>query len=176
MASRIGSIKFPEPTHGTGRKRYVTVRDIISKYPPIRAGQKSRLIPNHTSARLTKINLNRIKSIPKDGGTRKNLPKNLSLKCHDNHRGHTDVYGRLAWDKVSPTLTCRCISLSNGRFGHPTQNRALSVREAAALQTFPDDYVFYGEKTKTALHVGNAVPVLLAQKLGSSIVKKVRLP
>lgn len=174
MASRIGPIKFPDPTHGEGRELYVTVKDIIAKYPPLKAGQKSRLVHNHTTAGLTTINLKRIKSIPKNGGTRKNLPKSLSLKCHDNHRGHTDVYGRMAWDNVSPTLTCRCISLSNGRFGHPTQNRALSVREAAALQTFPDNYVFYGEKTKMALHVGNAVPVLLAQKLGTVIAKRSR--
>jgi len=171
MASRIGKVYLPQATHGEGRKPYVTVRKAIAKYPPLLAGQKSKLVPNHSCPTLSPTNLQRIKSIPKNGGTRQSLPKKLKLRCHEDHRGHTDVYGRMSWDDLAPTLTCRCISLSNGRFGHPTQNRAISVREAAALQTFSDDYIFYGMQTKAAMHVGNAVPVLLGEKWGDVFVQ-----
>lgn len=75
-------------------------------------------------------------------------PEELVLNCHKSFNGHTDVYGRMKWDEPSPTLTVKCFSLSNGRFGHPEQDRAISLREAAALQTFPDDYVFYGSDTR----------------------------
>ena len=83
--------------------------------------------------------------------------------------GFTDVYGRLSWDAPAPALTTRCISYSNGRFGHPLQNRAISVREAACLQTFPLDFVFTGNLNSQARQVGNAVPPLLAQHFGESI-------
>lgn len=84
------------------------------------------------------MNLERIQHTPHSGGDRRSWPPRLILKCHNNgHTGHTDVYGRMDWDKVAPTLTARCYSLSNGRYGHPTQDRAISLREAAALQSFP---------------------------------------
>lgn len=93
------------------------------------------------------------------------------LKCHKNgHKGHTDVYGRMFWDMPSPALTGKCNSLSNGRYGHPVQNRAISLREAAAIQTFPDDYVFYGSRISIAQQIGNAVPVLLGKVLGEHIL------
>ena len=83
--------------------------------------------------------------------------------------GFTDVYGRLRWDSPAPALTTRCISYSNGRFGHPEQDRAISVREAACLQTFPPDFVFTGNLNSQARQVGNAVPALLAQQFGERI-------
>ena len=86
--------------------------------------------------------------------------------------GHTDVYGRMYWDRISPTLTSKCISISNGRFGHPEQNRAISLREAAALQTFRDDYIFVGSQGEIAKQIGNAVPVELAHALGEYILRE----
>ncbi len=94
------------------------------------------------------------------------------MKCHSaGHQGHTDVYGRLRADQPASALTTRCISLSNGRFGHPDQHRALSVREAACLQTFDRTFIFEGTLNSMALQIGNAVPVLLAKHLGSSFIE-----
>ena len=84
---------------------------------------------------------------------------------------YKDVYGRLDWDKPSVTLTTKCISLSNGRFGHPSQNRAISAREAAAIQTFPDDFTFVGSVWEKGRQIGNAVPVLFAKALGRQIIR-----
>ena len=92
------------------------------------------------------------------------------MDCHKTFKGHTDVYGRMKWDEPSPTLTVKCFSLSNGRFGHPEQDRAISLREAAALQTFADDYIFYGSVQEIGRQIGNAVPVLLAKVLGKYIL------
>ena len=117
------------------------------------------------------MNKKRMKFIGKDGGSRANLPRNLILNCHINHSGHGDVYGRMKWDSVSPTLTCKCTSISNGRFGHPSQNRGISVREAAAIQTFPDEYVFYGNLTDSTRWVGNAVPVKFTKVFGEYFIK-----
>ena len=77
----------------------------------------------------------------------------------------------MLWDAPAPTLTGKCHSLSNGRYGHPTQNRAISLREAAALQSFPDGYVFLGPKNHIGLQIGNAVPVRLAEVLGKQIIR-----
>lgn len=92
------------------------------------------------------------------------------LDCHKRKVGYTDTYGRLDASKPAKTLTTKCISISNGRFAHPTQNRGLSVREAAALQTFPDGFVFEGTLGQTAKQVGNAVPVDFAAALGAKIL------
>lgn len=138
LASKKYEIKFPDPEYGEGLKPFRVVRDAIEKYPPINHGTSSNNIQDHEAAKLSDILLKRI-SVLKPGEDRRNWPDELKLKCHINKKGHSDVYGRLDWDKPSVTLTTKCISLSNGRFGHPTQNRALSAREAAAIQTFPDD-------------------------------------
>jgi DNA (cytosine-5)-methyltransferase 1 len=79
------------------------------------------------------------------------------------------VYGRVRWEMPAPTLTGRCNSLSNGRYGHPDQDRAISLREAASLQSFSDAYVFYGTNQHIARQIGNAVPVRLAEALGRQI-------
>lgn len=172
LASRIGKITFPPATHGKHRQEYVTVKDKILKYPPLVAGETHATIPNHTAPRLSELNLNRMANTPKNGGSRKDWPRNLWLKCHKKEdAGHTDVYGRIKWSKPSPTLTCRCNSISNGRFGHPEQARAISLREAAALQTFTDDFVFYGKNTNIARHIGNAVPPLIGEVFGRAIVR-----
>ena len=169
IASKHGKIMLPEGKYGLNKLPYKTVREYIEKYPPLRAGEKCIDIPNHQSAKLSPMLLRRISAL-KEGQDRRSWSDDLKLKCHNKHTGHTDVYGRLFWDKPSVTLTTKCISLSNGRFGHPEQDRALSVREAAAIQTFDDDFIFYGNLGATAKQVGNAVPVEFAKVLGEQIV------
>lgn len=161
----ITHLSFPDMTHGPDKKEYKTVGDVLKGLPPIKAGGESKTVSNHRCRNLDKINIKRIKAVPKDGGSRTSFNKELVLKCHkDESTGHKDVYGRMAWNKPAPTITTKCICLSNGRFGHPTQDRAISIREAARLQTFPDNYVFYGTSLESqAAQIGNAVPVKLAE-------------
>ena len=174
IASRLFKPVIPEKTHGSkdGLIPYCTVRQTISKYPKIGAGKKHATIPNHQCANLSKLLLKRIKATPHDGGSRTDWPKSLVLECHKTFKGHTDVYGRMKWDEPSPTLTVKCFSLSNGRFGHPEQDRAISLREAAALQSFSDSYVFYGSVQEIGRQIGNAVPVLLAKVMGEYVLKE----
>lgn len=171
IATRGIPAQFPIQTHSSKPKanqdKLVTVRDAIERFPPLIAGQQSEDIPNHVAARLSSKNLERLRHTPHNGGGRRDWPERLCLRCHsDGYRGHTDVYGRMFWDKPSPTLTCKCQSISNGRYAHPEQDRAISLREAASIQTFPDDYIFYGSNTSIAAQIGNAVPVLLGKILG----------
>jgi DNA (cytosine-5)-methyltransferase 1 len=169
IASRLGPISFPSPTHGpVAKKALPTVWEAIRHLPPIKAGQSHSKVANHRAAGLSELNLRRIKAT-KSGGTRARWPTDLVLDCHENHIGHTDVYGRMAKDLPSAALTTRCISLSNGRFGHPTQHRAISVREAACLQTFPMDFEFFGNMESMSRQVGNAVPVAMAKVFGKAI-------
>lgn len=172
IASKKFIPKVPEPTHGKDLLPYVTVRETISKYPRLKAGETNTTIANHRSASLSPLLLDRMKATPHNGGSRTDWPQKLTLECHKNFNGHTDVYGRMKWDEPSPTLTVKCFSVSNGRFGHPEQDRAISLREAAALQTFPDDYIFYGNMQEIGRQIGNAVPVLLAKILGEYIISK----
>lgn len=195
MASRISAVSLPPRTHGDhGKfpelKDYVTVRQRIGAYPAIPAGgtynDPERGIYNHRAAALSELNLKRIKATPHDGGGRLSWPEELRLKCHtkkrtvlqtdsesgktretqENHSGHTDVYGRLWWDRPAPGLTTRCASYSNGRFGHPEQDRAISIREAASLQGFDEAFIFTGSLVDMAKQIGNAVPIPLAAAVG----------
>lgn len=170
FASKVSKMPFPAPTYGGGRHPYITVREAIGKYPPIAAGEAHPNLLNHQSAKLSRLNLRRLKHTPKNGGSRKDWPHHLWLKCHEDDSSHTDVYGRMKWDEPAPTLTCRCISVSNGRFAHPEQDRAISVREAASLQTFPEKFVFYERMAQAAKHIGNAVPPILAFEFGKVII------
>ncbi|MFA5066058.1 MAG: DNA cytosine methyltransferase [Dehalococcoidia bacterium] len=172
IASRLGDIDFPKQTHGPSYcSKYSTVRDWIADLPPIHAGETHPIVPNHRAAALSPINLKRIQSV-KVGEDRRSWPEPLTLNCHANgYPGHTDVYGRMRWDAPATGLTTRCISLSNGRFGHPEQNRAISVREAARLQTFPNSFIFTGSLNAMARQIGNAVPVLLAERFGRNFVQ-----
>ncbi|MGD6807921.1 MAG: DNA cytosine methyltransferase, partial [Candidatus Bathyarchaeia archaeon] len=174
LASKDYPIKLPPITHGKGLLPYVTVKDAIKKYPQLRAGSESSKIPNHTCYKLTSVTLQRLKNTPKNGGSRSSWPSELVLKCHQSQKGHSDVYGRMRWNDVAPTLTCRCISVSNGRFAHPTQNRGISVREAAALQTFSDDFIFLEPKSLAAKHIGNAVPPLSSKVIAMQIIQTVK--
>lgn len=165
LASRKGHIAIPD-----GSDEIKTVRHAISHFPEMTADQSVPDVKNHVASRLSNRLLERIKRTPINGGSRSDTERSMWTGCHLNHTGHTDTYGRMRWDAPAPTLTCKCISFSNGRFGHPEQNRAISVREAAALQSFGDDYVFYSCMTRNAVHIGNAVPPLMAKALGEAIV------
>lgn len=171
LASKHDKTALPGKTHSNDS--YKTVRDAISDYPSIKAGEEDESYPNHKSAGLSELNKKRMRNTPKDGGSRKDWPKDLWLDCHKKDGvGYADVYGRMKWDEPSPTLTCKCYSISNGRFGHPEQNRAISLREAAKLQTFPDDYEFYGGSNYSiGSQIGNAVPPKLAEKIGLKFKK-----
>lgn len=182
IAAKNGLIKLPKPTHGSAEdsttvRPYTTAWEAIKHLPPIEAGSREESVPNHICASLSKLNMERIINTPA-GGDRRDWPDHLQLTCHRRKKdgtpgfsGHMDVYGRIRKDQPATGLTTRCISLSNGRFGHPEQNRALSVREAACLQTFPENFVFCGTLTSTAKQVGNAVPVAMAKCLGQEIIR-----
>lgn len=151
-----------------------TVKDAIGDYnlfAPVPAGNKDETPFAHTTASLTDINLRRIMSTPLSGGSRADWNDfSLQLECYKKHYGHSDVYGRMNWNKPSPTITTKFHSLSNGRYGHPEQNRAISLREGATLQSFPEDYIFYSESKGTiAKMIGNAVPPLLAKVIAETI-------
>ena len=175
LASRHGEVHLPDETHGPGtpNNRYATVRDWIFHLPPIRAGEEHSTVPNHIAAKLSALNLARVKATPEGGGHR-DWPDHLRLKCHKDFSGYTDVYGRMSWDAPASGLTTRCISYSNGRFGHPEQNRAISVREAACLQTFPENFMFEGSMTSMAKQIGNAVPVRLATLVGQRLIEHLK--
>jgi len=164
VGSRIGKVELPKV-----EKEKSTVKKAIGYLP---APQKSKdSLHNMLENRTSKI-LEMIKLIPKNGGSRTQLPKKFHLECHKKHpKGFTDVYGRMSWEQVSPTITGGCISPSKGRFLHPTQNRAITLREAAILQSFPKNYYFSLEKGKeaAALMIGNAFPPLFVKKQALSI-------
>ena len=168
LASRIFRSNFPPKTHGPGTRNpmFATVKDWIWEFPPIAAGETHPTVANHRAAKLSALNLQRIQATP-PGGSWTDWPVDLVPDCHkSDFVGYTDVYGRLKWDAPAPAMTTRCISYSNGRFGHPEQHRAISVREAASLQTFPLDFIFTGNLNSQARQIGNAVPTILAQTFG----------
>lgn len=175
IASRLGPVSLPEQTHGEaeGLIDFATVNDAIASYPAIDAGQKNPDVPNHQTARISELNLKRLRHTP-EGGDRRDWPEELVLECHKRKTGYTDTYGRLKGSEPAKTLTTKCISISNGRFGHPKQDRAISVREAASIQSFPDDFVFVGTLVQTSKQVGNAVPVRFAEALGQQISEHFR--
>ncbi len=168
-----GDAPMPKPTHGVGRLPVTTVRDWLDGLPPLEAGQIHPDDPDHAAMSLSELNIRRIMATP-EGGSRESWTSDLLLDCHEAHSGHSDVYGRLAWDKAASAMTTRCLSYSNGRYGHPDQPRAISLREAASLQTFPRSFRFAGTLTSRGRQVGNAVPPLLAQRVGEAILSMPR--
>jgi DNA (cytosine-5)-methyltransferase 1 len=137
--------------------KYRTVRQAIGRLP--KAGQSGDLIHDLPEKRSQKI-VRLIRDIPKDGGSRLDLPRSRQLNCHKRCDGFKDIYGRMAWDDVAPTITSGCFNPSRGRFLHPDENRAITLREAAILQSFPRFYRFVGSTNKhtVALMIGNALP------------------
>ncbi len=175
---RIGEPVFPKPSHGRPGDKAVkegilkpwrTVRDAIFDLPPLGPGEEDPRIPNHVTKRLPEHWLRLIKAIPKDGGSRKDTSPELWLPCHRRHKGHADVFGRLAWNKPSNTITTGCWNPSKGRFVHPEQDRGLSLRECARLQSFPDNFIFEGPPSAIAIQIGNALPPLLAEAIARKL-------
>lgn len=177
LASRIGDISLPEPTHA---RRHRTVRDEIGGLPKLAHGESDLKDPLHRASALSERNLRRIIAAS-PGGTWNDWPDDLVADCHrvETGKGYSSVYGRMEWDKPAPTVTTQFFGFGNGRFGHPEQDRALSLREGAMLQGFPFDYQFVApggrvqQKTIGRL-VGNAVPVTLAQAIARSIVSHLK--
>lgn len=181
LGSRIGEISVPE-----GRCRFPsqfkTVRQAIGSLTPVASGEEDPHDPLHAAVRLTPLNLRRIRATPHDGGTWKHWPQALILPCHrrSTGRSYSSIYGRMWWDRPAPTMTTLCTGLGNGRFGHPEQDRAITLREAALLQTFPRSYEFWpqeGRLNRRAVGrmIGNAVPPKFAKALGDALVWHVRL-
>lgn len=152
----------------------ITVRDAISFLPePPLNGKDHPDIPLHRRDKLSDLNLKRIQAI-KPGQGRDDLPEELLADCHkidSSVIGYRNVYGRMAWDEVAPTITARFDSFTRGKFGHPEQPRSISLREGAILQTFPMDFMFTGNKVDVARQIGNAVPPVLAECIGKSIIE-----
>jgi DNA (cytosine-5)-methyltransferase 1 len=173
LASRYGPIRLLSPEELQLSTR--TVRDAIGRLPSLRAGETSKQDRLHKARALTEINMERIVA-SKPGGTWESWPDRLKLACHKKQSGSTfkSVYGRMEWDKPSSTITTQATNFGTGRFGHPTQDRALSLREMATLQSFPIDYKFVAddadvEFTPLGRLIGNAVPVNLGYAVGKSI-------
>ncbi|MDM8518795.1 DNA cytosine methyltransferase [Anaerolineales bacterium HSG6] len=164
-------LQLPDPTHvsskevrQTNKPEWRTVRDAFQGIHRLSAGQKSRTDVMHRARSHGDLVLERLKHIPKNGGSRHSLPEHLQLACHKKTKtGFYDVYGRMKFERPSNTLTTGCTNFTKGRFAHPTANRAITPREAARLQTFPDNYKFIGNYGQISTQIGNAVPVELAE-------------
>lgn len=179
LASKFGNIQLIPTTHTIDN--YVTVKEVIGGLPKVQSGRIHPEDPLHRTTKLSKINLDRIRS-SKPNGTWLDWDEKLRLNCHKKESGksYQAVYGRMAWNEPSPTITTQFYNFGTGRFGHPSQNRALTIREAALLQTFPIDYAFYQKEedikmTKLGTHIGNAVPVKLGEVIGKSIKKHLKI-
>ena len=177
LASKLGAIELIKPA--LKPQRYKTVRDAIFDMPPLNAGGICASDPMHQAAQLSPLNLERIRA-SKPGGSWKNWQEDLVAECHKRDSGSTypGVYGRMSWDEPSPTMTTQYFGFGNGRFGHPKQDRAISLREGAILQSFPRNYKFVPKNGKIHRNVigrliGNAVPVKLGKAIGKSIIKHV---
>ena len=169
---------LPRETHADphlagdeGLLPWVTVEDTIANLPLLISGEIDPMISLHEAADHGENALTIIRNIPKNGGSRKDLPKHLWLPCHKKMRGRgaESVYGRMVWSKPSPTITSRCVVPACGRFIHPDQDRGITPREAARLQTFEDHHSFVGTKESITWQIGNAMPRTLGTALGKAI-------
>lgn len=177
IASRVAEVALPNPVPDAPNK----VEDFIGdpkEFPVICDGHKDEIeLRHHTTAGLSQTNKARIELTPKDGGSRNSwadtelqLPV-YAKNANDPKFGFNDVYGRMAWKRPAPTITTRFYSISNGRFGHPDQDRPISLREGARLQTFENTYGFYAKTiSEVARLIGNAVPPYLAKQIGIALL------
>ena len=177
LASKLGPISLIPPTHAGNPK---TVLDTIADLREIDAGEADLLDPLHAAAGLSDLNLQRIRQ-SNPGGSWHDWDDQLVAECHRKESGKSfsSVYGRMRWDEPAPTMTTLCYGFGNGRFGHPEQDRAISLREAAMFQTFPKKYKFIGKGEEVNFRVigrliGNAVPVRLGEVIAMSIEKHLR--
>jgi DNA (cytosine-5)-methyltransferase 1 len=162
---------------GKTKKKGRTVREAIFSLPDAgKSGDPLHDMPERRTPEVARI----IKAVPKDGGGRTDLPYQQQLDCHKSCNGFKDVYGRMAWDKVAPTITTGCFNPSKGRFLHPARNRAITIREAALLQGFPKRYKFDANdgKVALALMIGNALPppfiAAHARSIATALLKQYR--
>jgi DNA (cytosine-5)-methyltransferase 1 len=172
LASRIGPIALPVPTH---KGKHRTVRDEIGLLQSLAHGEVDETDPLHRASRLSEVNARRIASA-KPGGTWRDWNPRLVANCHkaETGKGYSSVYGRMSWLQPAPTITTQFYGFGNGRFGHPDQHRALSLREGALLQGFPSEYEFVapGKRIhfkKVGRMIGNAVPVKLASAIATAV-------
>jgi DNA (cytosine-5)-methyltransferase 1 len=173
LASKLGEISLIPETHTPDK--YVTVKDVIGGLRIVHAGEYDTNDPLHRARKLSDLNLKRIKAT-KEGGGWGTWPQDLILNCFKKPSGKTygSVYGRMKWNEPAPTMTTHCTGLGNGRFGHPEQDRAITLREAALFQTFPMNYQFFEslEKYNPSIicrQIGNAVPPQLGQVIAKSV-------
>lgn len=183
LAGRGVELHLPEPTHHRigegGLPLWKTLRDAISDMESPALLEDSRKIGGpqrlnwHVVRRLSRDNIARLRKT-KPGVSRAKLPKSLRPDCHKQaDKGYTNVYGRMTWDQLPVTITGGCTTLSKGRFGHPSQLRTISVREAARIQTFPDDYLFDTPYMEYACEmIGNALPCDFAEVLAASVARQ----
>jgi DNA (cytosine-5)-methyltransferase 1 len=172
LASRLGPIGLPAPTH---TRKHRTVRDEIGGLPSLAHGEIDERDPLHRASALSAVNLRRI-AAAKPGGSWRDWDRKLVANCHkvETGKGYSSVYGRMSWSAPAPTITTQFYGFGNGRFGHPRQNRGLSLREGALLQGFPPDYEFVAPGdpihfTQVGQMIGNAVPVGLARAVASAV-------
>jgi len=179
LASRLGPVSLIPPT--SAMMASSTVRAAISHLPTLAAGASDPNDPLHVASSLNDLNMRRVRaSTP--GGTWRDWDSSLMAGCHRKDSGQTypSVYGRMEWDRPAPTVTTQCFGYGNGRFGHPEQDRAISLREAAILQTFPDTYRFVPPANPVRFNVlgrliGNAVPVRIGEAVAQSLVEHVHV-
>lgn len=183
LASKISPIRIPKPTHGKqeGLQPQVTVEEALKGLgrPIVTSKAKEfggpRALKWHVFRQLSPINRERLKYI-QQGGSRDLIPEHLRPNCHKNgYKGYNNVYGRMSANEPSPTITGGCTVMSKGRFIHPTEDRCISVREAARLQGFPDEFDFGTEYIDHVCKmIGNAFPVQLANSLATVCMKNIQ--
>ena len=178
FASRFAEVDIIPPTHTPDQ--YQTARDKLGHMEPIEAGDVSGSDPLHRASRLSDLNLRRIRA-SSPGGTWRDWDEELIAACHRKASGdgYASVYGRMSWNEPSPTITTQFYEFGNGRFGHPEQDRVISLREGALLQTFPEYYQFVATDDRhyfrvIGRHIGNAVPVELGRVIARSIARHLR--
>jgi DNA (cytosine-5)-methyltransferase 1 len=174
IATRLDNVEVRLPQ---ADEKQALLCDFIGEshgFQKIEAGHRDNSDFNHTVAGLSDKCLRRLKKTKHDGGSRLDWAEDpdLQLKCFiGKDDSFKDSYGRMWWNKPAPTITTKFFSISNGRFGHPDEDRAISLREGATLQTFPIGYVFKTNSiATTARLIGNAVPCEYARRLGETII------
>lgn len=170
VGSRVATPRLPQPTHGpTTPHAHKVVRDAIADLPALGTGEAFDGDAMHRARNHSHLVVERLQNLG-PGGSRRDLPPRLQLRCHLGHDGHKDAYGRMSWDKPAPTLTSGCTNVTRGRFCHPDQDRAITPREALLLQSFPADVTLAGGAEAVAAQIGNALPPVMATAIAAAVL------